>query len=803
MAEPSGTLAIKHEEELLEAQQQENGAGPSGLKRAEPGATKAPKKQRQKSLGPLTAECVLRAVDTITLAVRLPCSMPSDPTKLTLKYKAVNATKGAANADEASQKKPPLEFGPANWTLEGSTIFVVLPDLQLSRSYSITELQVTDAQGSSAKAKAESGTVAGCADLRPSLVLATNEQLQNACKELRKVPAAPGGRRELLKKLLDEVTSDAQVRRLCDELGVQTKMDGKAVLKGNLIVQIVATAQDGPEAARAAIVQAAKEKEQTMCSDADSARRDREQATATVAASEASIGKVTADADSAEKQMAKAATALEAAQRKFEEAEEAHEKAKGAKEEAVGANQTAIEEEQEAKDRLRAAQEKHQLAQWVATKTETAAVGIVSSTVAVAPPPTDMPKLGSTKLSNLIKKGENRWLNSLKIDELKPMKKALMGSEAGNKERLVEDIVNSTKAPQDLAKALVAATGTLRDSAVGDLYRKISEVKELKGQCPAFPGKQPCLDWVVHMLRAVPTRGGAPAPPAPPVPQPQQQTSTGSAGSAGSSSSVHSDAGGRRKRPEPFELLIVACSPKGLPALPEVKREAHELQQLVSDSTYETAASATDLQKLLGTVPTKRFLFCGHADAALNHGNRTLAFTSPTDGQQVLVEPTTLSTMMGGIHKRGLLELVFLNGCNSRELGQAVADAGVPNVVCWESATCDGAAKLFSMGFFEAIQQSINQNQEPSYSSAFALARSQVLASTRVGKDAKGKPAQVPRYELRAPELVAVAGGGVKDVSETSADYTPKPIAAGLPVLLHPQPGALAPPPPMKRAKTH
>ena len=62
MGEPSAALAlIKPEEELMEAQQGANGAGPSGLKRPEPGATlaKATKKQRLEPLKSRLREAII------------------------------------------------------------------------------------------------------------------------------------------------------------------------------------------------------------------------------------------------------------------------------------------------------------------------------------------------------------------------------------------------------------------------------------------------------------------------------------------------------------------------------------------------------------------------------------------------------------------------------------------------------------------------------------------------------------------------------------------------------------------------
>ena len=145
--------------------------------------------------------------------------------------------------------------------------------------------------------------------------------------------------------------------------------------------------------------------------------------------------------------------------------------------------------------------------------------------------------------------------------------------------------------------------------------------------------------------------------------------------------------------------------------------------------------------------------------------------------------------MLGGIAERGTLELVFLNGCCSAALGRAVIDAGVRNVVCWESPTLDSAARVFSVAFFEAVQQMINQGNAVNYKAAFASAKRKVEHITRPGKLPSGASADVPKYELRAPLLT----NGV-DTSFSEADYTPKPLAAGIPLLLQPEASPLAAP---------
>ena len=63
----------------------------------------------------------------------------------------------------------------------------------------------------------------------------------------------------------------------------------------------------------------------------------------------------------------------------------------------------------------------------------------------------------------------------------------------------------------------------------------------------------------------------------------------------------------------------------------------------------------------------------GHADAGLG-AQKTLGFTSEDTGEIATVRPAELAEMLGAHSPRsgGRLELVFLNGCCSEELGRAV-----------------------------------------------------------------------------------------------------------------------------------
>ena len=59
-----------------------------------------------------------------------------------------------------------------------------------------------------------------------------------------------------------------------------------------------------------------------------------------------------------------------------------------------------------------------------------------------------------------------------------------------------------------------------------------------------------------------------------------------------------------------------------------------------------------------------------------------------------------------GTGSGGALDLCFLNGCCSEELGRAARASGVATAVCWGTVALDPAARLFSTTFFETTARS-------------------------------------------------------------------------------------------------
>ncbi|KAJ8598735.1 hypothetical protein CTAYLR_010674 [Chrysophaeum taylorii] len=244
------------------------------------------------------------------------------------------------------------------------------------------------------------------------------------------------------------------------------------------------------------------------------------------------------------------------------------------------------------------------------------------------------------------------------------------------------------------------------------------------------------------------------------------------------------------------ELLVFACSPR-LAQLPNAVVEATEVSRVFDASIYARGdVTAEALRLALFSVPTRRFLFIGHTDAPLGDPtsdlealrmarhlfkDRTLGFVTK-DGHLAAARPHDLALLLGrhGADKGGSLDLVFLNGCKSEGLACAVRDAGVPFVVCWRTRAHDGAARLFSKAFFDALVHLNNKRQQrldkriAHYVRAFREAIDTIRFQTRQGQLANGVSAQVPLYEIRDPSAAHPHNGG-------GSASRPPPLAAGIP----------------------
>jgi len=197
------------------------------------------------------------------------------------------------------------------------------------------------------------------------------------------------------------------------------------------------------------------------------------------------------------------------------------------------------------------------------------------------------------------------------------------------------------------------------------------------------------------------------------------------------------------------ELLVFVCSPNvstlanALPEAQEVKATCQGVVEIKNGGT------AQELRQQLLAVPTRRFLFTGHADASDPSGaGHTLGFTKPGGGLE-LVNRADIASVLGRHGATALsgvrLELAFLNGCCSEELGRAAITAGVPTVVCWRTLAWDPAARLFAKTYFEAIAR-----EGVDYRRAFAEAVSALRLVTHVNPAARHQAA-VPAYQLCGP----------------------------------------------------
>jgi hypothetical protein len=216
--------------------------------------------------------------------------------------------------------------------------------------------------------------------------------------------------------------------------------------------------------------------------------------------------------------------------------------------------------------------------------------------------------------------------------------------------------------------------------------------------------------------------------------------------------------------PTARELLVFVCSPGHCPC-PKADDEATEVSQHCA-AAIRRGGTAADLQRCLIERATRRFLFIGHADTAGVSDQRTLCFTSEGGGVKTCCNHD-LAAMFGAASPAagGGLELVFLNGCRSAELGRAVHAAGVPFVVCWRSRTADDAARRFSVSFFNAYRY------HNDYRRAFQQAKLEVATLP------KKSACRLPKYALTDPDAPAA------DVAHLPPSRRPS-IPAGVPVLL-------------------
>jgi hypothetical protein len=204
--------------------------------------------------------------------------------------------------------------------------------------------------------------------------------------------------------------------------------------------------------------------------------------------------------------------------------------------------------------------------------------------------------------------------------------------------------------------------------------------------------------------------------------------------------------------------VIFCCSPTKFgpnSELPQARVEAETVEQRCRESCPSDiieGTTAAALRRELGkrtAVATARFLFCGHADVkvagASGISRNTLGFTNPEGGID-LVQPDTLVDILGAHapSKGGKLQLVFLNGCSSYQLGEAVHKAGIPFVVCWHTMVHDEAARIFSEAFYVHLER-----PTATYAEAFEQAKHAVHEIT-ISKQGDNR-FSIPKFSLENP----------------------------------------------------
>lgn len=270
---------------------------------------------------------------------------------------------------------------------------------------------------------------------------------------------------------------------------------------------------------------------------------------------------------------------------------------------------------------------------------------------------------------------------------------------------------------------------------------------------------------VRHQLSATPpalhaTGSGHGAGGSPALQPPQPPALVGAPSAAG---------GGSTWSPGARETLIFVCSPKhSALALPHLADEAVDVAN-VTTAHIRRGGTANDLRNELLQHRYKAFLFSGHGDAELSGKQQTLAFTGAAGGLDT-VRPEHLAELLGHHSPKhgGTLDVVFLNGCCTEQIGRSVHRAGVTYVVAWRTRAETKAAHLLASTFFGALASGRGHVQ------AFEDAKSAVKLATRPGKTEAGMPSAVPAYELRDP---------LEPVKQADASFTPPPMAAGVPVL--------------------
>ena len=148
------------------------------------------------------------------------------------------------------------------------------------------------------------------------------------------------------------------------------------------------------------------------------------------------------------------------------------------------------------------------------------------------------------------------------------------------------------------------------------------------------------------------------------------------------------------------------------------------------------------------------FLFAGHADSGHADGTKTLGFT--TNGELAPLgssEKDELVQLLGrhAKGKDGALELVFLSGCETLELGKAIKQQNKAlRVVCWETRVPDAAGYVFSRGFFESLG---SQDKQKGYDYEAAFKAASVALENKHTRRPMNGMVEVPYFVIGDPAV--------------------------------------------------
>lgn len=165
----------------------------------------------------------------------------------------------------------------------------------------------------------------------------------------------------------------------------------------------------------------------------------------------------------------------------------------------------------------------------------------------------------------------------------------------------------------------------------------------------------------------------------------------------------------------PLSVLVVGCSPRGLPAV-DVERERDGIVEALSEHGGLTPVCAPDgtLETMIGLVGAESphvLHFLGHGELDPDTGQGVLVFETP-NGAAHVVSASLLAEHLRGFRS---VRLVVLSACESatvpRDRGldpyssvaTALVQQGIPAAVAMQSPISNGAAVAFSHTFYGAL----------------------------------------------------------------------------------------------------